>query len=342
MATAPTPTNRLSSCRSNTALPGHLCTMIPSCRATMVKGGSVPVAADGGTSSGNLLQRFYAGGLTACADASYEAALFGTTSNPGPAAGTALSPGMCGWTAVHPIITATTKTQISTHYRRPWRSNSRKDLSFNAQYAWQRSFNFNGGFYTWDKAATYGLGRRLRTQQFVVYGLYQLPFGKANVGKQRAALGRRGHWRMGVQSSAQLVQWLAIQPGPWAGVQRFHAWQRALLSGGQARSGLHTNLSSFNARFAFPNIFKDANRPTTRRRDWTSSATRDGTATSDRGTSTAISRCRRISRSDEAILAQFRVDAFNGFNHINPGNPVNAQTGSDGMISSEPALGHLH
>jgi hypothetical protein len=40
----------------------------------------------------------------------------------------------------------------------------------------------------------------------------------------------------------------------------------------------------------------------------------------------------------EEILAQFRVDAFNGFNHINPGTPTTS-TGSDGVISSEPALG---
>src|ERR1700689_899530 len=41
----------------------------------------------------------------------------------------------------------------------------------------------------------------------------------------------------------------------------------------------------------------------------------------------------------ESILAQFRVDAFNGFNHINPANPSASQTGSDGTITSEPALG---
>ena len=41
----------------------------------------------------------------------------------------------------------------------------------------------------------------------------------------------------------------------------------------------------------------------------------------------------------EDILAQFRVDAFNGFNHINPGNPASTVTGSDGNITGEPALG---
>ena len=41
----------------------------------------------------------------------------------------------------------------------------------------------------------------------------------------------------------------------------------------------------------------------------------------------------------ESIFAQFRVDAFNGFNHINPANPSSTETGSDGNINSEPALG---
>jgi hypothetical protein len=41
----------------------------------------------------------------------------------------------------------------------------------------------------------------------------------------------------------------------------------------------------------------------------------------------------------ESIFAQFRVDAFNAFNHINPANPGSTNTGSDGNINSEPALG---
>ncbi len=40
----------------------------------------------------------------------------------------------------------------------------------------------------------------------------------------------------------------------------------------------------------------------------------------------------------ESVVAQFRIDAYNGFNHINPGNPGTTQTGSDANITSEPAL----
>jgi hypothetical protein len=41
----------------------------------------------------------------------------------------------------------------------------------------------------------------------------------------------------------------------------------------------------------------------------------------------------------ETLTAQFRLDAFNAFNHINPGNPGSTNTGSDGTITGEPALG---
>lgn len=41
----------------------------------------------------------------------------------------------------------------------------------------------------------------------------------------------------------------------------------------------------------------------------------------------------------ESITGQFRVDAYNAFNHINPGNPGTTNVGSDAVISAEPALG---
>src|SRR6185437_13643186 len=47
------------------------------------------IAADSGTASTNYLQRFYAGGLAACTNPSYEAAVLKTDPN--------LQPGMCGW-----------------------------------------------------------------------------------------------------------------------------------------------------------------------------------------------------------------------------------------------------
>jgi hypothetical protein len=50
-------------------------------------------------------------------------------------------------------------------------------LQFNANYAWQRAYNWNSSFVTWDRSAVKGRDDTLREHQLVFYGLYQLPFG---------------------------------------------------------------------------------------------------------------------------------------------------------------------
>ncbi len=40
----------------------------------------------------------------------------------------------------------------------------------------------------------------------------------------------------------------------------------------------------------------------------------------------------------ESLLLQFRIDAYNGFNYINAGNPGTTNTGTDAVITGEPAL----
>src|SRR3984957_7319963 len=52
-----------------------------------------------------------------------------------------------------------------------------RGLQVTANYAWQRSYNWNMNFVTWDPSAVKGLDDSARQQQFVFYGLYQLPFG---------------------------------------------------------------------------------------------------------------------------------------------------------------------
>ena len=179
---------RLSSCLRQYSVNG----------ATLHYDGSVPggvIASNGGTSTANFLSAaIYAGGVAACTNASYEAAANGTrTRRP-----VALPPGMCGWTqginyngddqnTNFNALQATLAKQF-TH-----------GLSFNAQYAWQRSFQLQRRLLHLGQSGDLGPDDWLRTQQFVVYGLYQLPFGKNQMwAKQRAALGRRGHRRMAV------------------------------------------------------------------------------------------------------------------------------------------------
>jgi hypothetical protein len=149
------------------------------------------IAANGGTSTSNFLSRFYGGGAAACSNASYEAQLMAQNEP-------FITPGMCGWTqgigyygddqdTEFDALDATVAKQY-TH-----------GLSFNAQYAWQRAFNYNSGYATWDKAVTPDLGRlpahtTVRRLRSVPTAVWQKP----DVGQRRAALGRRGDRRMAV------------------------------------------------------------------------------------------------------------------------------------------------
>jgi hypothetical protein len=311
----------------------------PSVSGTTVANGGPPgVSANGGTSNGSYLQRFYAGGVTACTDPSYEAALFGTPSNPGPAAGTALIPGMCGWSASIQYNGDDQNTNFNA-LQATLAKQFTKGLSFNAQYAWQRSFNFQSGFYTWDKRSTYGPDDWLRTQQFVVYGLYQLPFGK---GKMFASNAPRwedeviGGWQFSpvLNWSNGLPFTLNVGGGCGASVPG-----SAPCYPDGNRGSLHTNLTGFNAITHSRTFFTAANTAgfTEAGLDQIGSVGRNSFY--GPGYFNGDLSLQKNFPIHEEILGQFRVDAFNGFNHINPGNPSSTVTGSDGTITGEPALG---
>jgi hypothetical protein len=305
---------------------------------TVVNGGPAGIAADGGTANGSYLQRFYAGGLTACTDAGYEAALFGTPGNPGPAAGTALTPGMCGWTASIQYNGDDQNTNFNaldvtlakqyTH-----------GMSFNVQYAWQRSFNYQSGFYTWDKRATYGPDDWLRTQQIVVYGLYQLPFGKNQMfasGVPRWEDEVIGGWQFSpvLNWSNGLPFTLNVGGGCGASVPG-----NAPCFPVGDRGSLHTNLTSFNPVTHSRSFFTAADTTGFKEAGLDQIGTVGRNSFYGPGYFNGDLSLQKNFPIHEAILAQFRVDAFNGFNHINPGNPASTVTGSDGNITGEPALG---
>jgi len=301
---------------------------------TVVNGGPKGVAADGGTANGSYLQRFYAGGLTACTDASYEAALFGPG---GPAAGTALKPGMCGWTSSIQFNGDDQNTNFNA-LDATLAKQFTKGLSFNAQYAWQRSFNFNSGFYTWDKAATYGPDDSLRTQQFVVYGLYELPFGKGRMWANSAP-----RWEdevIGGWQFSPVLNWsngLPFTLGLGQGCSASLPGSAPCYPVGK-RSYLHTGLSGFNAQTHTRTFFKEANTTQYTEAPLDQFGNVGRNSFMGPGYFNGDLSLQKNFPIHEEILAQFRVDAFNGFNHINPGTPTTS-TGSDGVISSEPALG---
>jgi hypothetical protein len=134
------------------------------------EGGATPdtlgIYPDGGTNNPSLLQRYYGGKLAACSDPNYaQPALAG------------LQPGMCGWNSGIQF----NGDDQDTHFNALQVTVAKqltKGLSFTSNYAWQRSINFGGGYSTWIKRAQKGRDDSQREQQLTSYGTYQLPFGR--------------------------------------------------------------------------------------------------------------------------------------------------------------------
>jgi hypothetical protein len=292
---------------------------------------AVGIAANGGTQVSNFLQRFYGQGVAACTDPTYEAQLM-AQAEPN------VTPGMCGWTQGINYYGDDQNTNFNaldvtlakqyTH-----------GLSFNAQYAWQRSFNFNNGYYTWDKGSTYGPDDWLRTQQFVVYGVYQLPFGHGQMWASTVPRWQDeiiGGWQFSpvLNWSNGLPFTLNVGGGCGASVP------------GSApcypvgnRGSLHTSLTGFNPVTHSRKFFTAANTTGFKEAGLDQIGTVGRNSYYGPGYFNGDLSLQKNFPIHESVLAQFRVDAFNGFNHINPGNPSSTVTGSDGTITGEPALG---
>ena len=138
------------------------------------------VSQNGGTSNTTLLQRYYAGSLPACADPLYAQqalaynASIGVAGSPLPLS---LPTGACGWSNG----IANYGDDQDTHYNALQVSVAKTfthGYSLNTNYAWQRAYDFNSGYATWDKSVAKGRNGSIREQQVIVYGLAELPFGR--------------------------------------------------------------------------------------------------------------------------------------------------------------------
>ncbi len=150
----------------------------PSVAGTTTAGGFAGVSANGGTANQTLLTRYYGGKLAACSDPVYAANAAATAAASGtanPLAG--LPAGSCGWTQgvtyfgdinnSHYNALQVTLTKTLAH-----------GVSLNANYAWQQAISEGTGYSTWDRKVNRGRDSALRQQQIIVYGLFQLPFGR--------------------------------------------------------------------------------------------------------------------------------------------------------------------
>jgi hypothetical protein len=121
------------------------------------------ISSNGGTNNQDYLRRYYGGKLAACADPAYKT----------PAG---VQAGSCGWNQGIGYY----GDDQDTHYNALQAGIAKTfthGISFNANYAWQRAFDFNSTLATFNKQ--YGKGRSdsIREQQLVAYGLFDLPYG---------------------------------------------------------------------------------------------------------------------------------------------------------------------
>ncbi|MCU1252112.1 MAG: hypothetical protein JWQ49_5141 [Edaphobacter sp.] len=122
------------------------------------------IAANGGTSNQTFLRRYYGGKLPACADSAY-------------ATPAGLAKGQCGWSNDITYY----GDNLDTHFNALQVTLAKQfthGYSLNANYAWQRGTSWQSGFYTWDPRAAKGRDSFIRQQQIIIYGLAQLPFGR--------------------------------------------------------------------------------------------------------------------------------------------------------------------
>jgi hypothetical protein len=295
--------------------------------------GTLPAGYSGGVADGRFLQRYYGGKLAACSDPAYA-----TPNTPN------IVPGMCGWNNGISYYGDDQNTEFDALQINLAKSFAR-GLSINANYQWAAAFDEQSGYFTWDHHIVHQHDTNVRQQQIVSYGSYDLPFGK---GKQFAQnVNRLTDEIIGGFQLSYVLNWSSGLPfgvgydqfNPWTGGGNAPAgWNledcnastggtaapcrpnatghlKTHLTGFKASSGGTGNRSYFTAQprqggmFSWPGLDNIGN-----------AGANNYWGPSFFNTDLAITKTFTI---HENVVTNFRMDAFNGFNHINPGNPNN-------------------
>jgi outer membrane receptor protein involved in Fe transport len=284
--------------------------------------------ATGAVSTQKFLERYYGGVLPACQSPNY--------SQP---TGEGLAPGACGWN--QPI--GYYGDNQNTHFNALQVTVAKQishGLSFTGNYAWQRGFNYNNSYATWLKAAAYGRDDSIREQQFVIYGLYELP-----VGRNKLLLPNASRWVDEIVGGWQLSPVLNISSGlPYS-------LSMANCASSVGGSGIGDNSGHPTAAPCYPvgnpgafNPKQGSFNPVTHSRPYFSALPTlcPGTGSSSDGfTCPGLDQIGTTGRNSnfgphffntdlavqktfpikESIAATFRMDAFNVFNYISSGTP---------------------
>jgi outer membrane receptor protein involved in Fe transport len=284
------------------------------------------VSANGGTSNSTLLQRYTNGTLPACGG------------------------GPCGWTqgiSYYGDDQDTHYNAIQTKFTKTYT----QGLSINLNYAYARGRDAANNFATWDKQAVIGNDSAIRRSAFTAYGLYKLPFGHGtpilananpiiNYLVEGFELSPVFQWQSGLPYSLSYSACGAVIPGdapcqpngdpnaiarnikgvPGNGITFFSP----VISPGDVTAGKNLcNAASVSGGFTCPGL------------DQIGSITRNSVF-GPRFFNADISISKNLT-FHERYVAQFRMDAFNAFNHINLGNPNGTiDSGSAGSIGGGP------
>jgi hypothetical protein len=272
--------------------------------------GATPIGTNGATSNQTLLRRYTGGTLPACS-------------------------GPCNW---NQDISNYGNDQ-DTHYNALQIKVTKtytRGLSINGNYAYQVAKSNASGFATWDKQSVIGNEGSVRRNAFTAYGLYKLPFGKnqmllsdVNSVVDKIVNGWEISpvfiWQsglpftLGINNCSKYVSDSApCRPNGSAG---------GLKTGAKGTPGNKLNPVTF---FTPPGLGGAFTAPSL---DQIGNAGRN-TAWGPHFFNADMSLIKNVT-FHERYTGQFRMDAFNAFNHINYGNPDgNIETG--GSITQGP------
>jgi hypothetical protein len=204
-------------------------------------------------------------------------------------------------------------------------------LSLNANYAWQMARDYDSNYYEVDRDVVYGPQNLSKKHVFNLYGFYRLPFGAE--GKYLKDVPRWADYLIGGYRISPVI---TIQSGLPFSIT-YSNCARNLPAGSPCfpnqNGSFETKLGPFDpvthsrTYFAASPVPLSATNPTFGPFSFPSlGEVGNAGRNSFWGPgmwNVDISISKSIPISDK-VTGEFRLDAFNAFNHINPGNPVGA------------------
>jgi hypothetical protein len=300
---------------------------------------SNPIPGDGAVANPNFLRRYYGGSLAACRDSNYI-----------QPTGEGLPAGACGWTQGIGYY----GDDQDTHYNALQITVNKQfshNLSFNSSYAYAQAVNFASSYATWDKAPERGNDDYLRRSVWITYGMYELPFGHNQrfLGSAPKAVDEViGGWQ--VSPIINISSGLPFTLGMNQCASSVGGTSAPCYPDGSS-SSLHTHLGKFDPvrhlRPYYQSVETGSNTlcPSSSDPNGTPAGgftcpALDKIGTSGRnnawgpGLWNVDAALQKNFPIHENLFAQFRVDFFNVFNHINPANPNTGNVDSNGNITN--------